>query len=72
MIIKNKNDTLKIRIKPGAKVVRLEDGRTVTPSAEVQTITPGAGFDGFKSVTIEPIPNNYGRVEWDGTRIFIK
>lgn len=72
MIIKNKNDTLKIRIKTGAKVVRLEDGRTVTPSEAVQTITPGAEFDGFKSVIVEPIPNNYGMVEYDGTRIFVK
>lgn len=44
--------------------------KEVIPSAEEQTITADAGFGGLSSVTIAPIPNNYGLVTWNG--IYLK
>ena len=45
--------------------------KEVIPSAEEQTITADAGFGGLSSVTIAPIPNNYGLVTWNGVTLTI-
>lgn len=44
--------------------------KTIVPGAEEQTITADIGFGGLSSVTISPIPNNYGLVTWNG--IYLK
>ena len=44
--------------------------KEVIPSAEEQTITADAGFGGLYSVTISPIPSNYGKITWNG--IYLK
>ena len=44
--------------------------KEVIPSAEEQTITADAGFGGLSSVTISPIPSNYGKITWNG--IYLK
>lgn len=51
--------------------VQLEDNVEVTPSAEEQRIEPAAGFVGIKSVTVHPIPSNYGLVTWTGSVLTI-
>jgi len=48
----------------------LED-REATPTEEEQVITAHEGFDGLSSVTIHPIPNNYGRITWNGSYITV-
>ena len=50
--------------------VLLQD-KSATPSAEEQTITADEGFGGLSSVTIAPIPNNYGLVTWNGVTLTI-
>ena len=62
----------------GAETVRLAiDGRieaadaktqekTATPTAEARIITPDAGYL-LSQVTIEPIPQNYGLITWNGS-----
>ena len=45
--------------------------KVVVPGAEEQIITADVGFGGLKSVTIAPIPNNYGLISWDGSTITI-
>jgi hypothetical protein len=49
---------------------RMEE-REVIPSGEVQIITPSAGFDGMSKVTVGKIPQNYGLITYDGTRILV-
>lgn len=39
---------------------------TVTPSATAQTLAT-EGLVMTQNVTIEPIPNNYGLITWDGS-----
>lgn len=38
----------------------------VTPGAEAQVLET-KGLRMTRNVTIAPIPNNYGRIEWDGS-----
>ena len=45
--------------------------KVVVPGAEEQIITADVGFGGLKSVTIAPIPNNYGLISWDGSTITV-
>ena len=49
---------------------RLEES-TIIPSGEEQIITPSAGYDGLKKVTVAPIPQCYGLITYDGTKIMI-
>lgn len=49
---------------------RLEES-TVIPSGEEQIITPSAGYDGLKKVTVAPIPQCYGLITYDGTKIMV-
>ena len=45
--------------------------KEVIPSAEEQTITADVGFGGLKSVTISPIPQNYGLITYNGSTITV-
>ena len=45
--------------------------KEVIPSAEEQTITADIGFGGLSSVTISPIPQNYGLITYDGSTITV-
>lgn len=45
--------------------------KTIVPWAEEQTITADIGFGGLSSVTIAPIPQNYGLITYDGTTITV-
>lgn len=42
----------------------------VTPSEEVQTLST-KGLSLLSDITINPIPNNYGLITWDGTGLRI-
>ena len=42
-----------------------------TPTQEVQTI-PIHGKTGREDITINPIPSNYGRVSYDGSRLRVE
>lgn len=56
-------------IEKGA-AMRLEE-RTVIPSTETQTVRPSAGYGGMSVVTVSPIPQNYGLISYDGTKIVV-
>ncbi len=56
-------------IEKGA-AARLEES-TVTPSGEEQIVIPSAGYDGLKKVTVAPIPQCYGLITYDGTKIMV-
>lgn len=43
---------------------------TITPTQETQTI-PVAGYKMADNFTVEPIPNNYGLITWNGACILI-
>lgn len=49
---------------------RYEGEYTVTPSSELQTLNT-AGLLLSNNITVEPIPSNYGLVEWNGSYISI-
>lgn len=50
--------------------VKLEE-REVIPSEETQHITPGEGYGGLKEVTVAAIPQNYGKITYDGSKILV-
>ena len=50
--------------------VTLQD-KTVTPTSQTQTITADAGYTGLGTVTVNPIPQNYGLVTYNGSTITI-
>lgn len=43
---------------------------TVTPSAETQVI-PTNGLRMTDNITVNPIPNNYGLITWNGSTITV-
>ena len=43
---------------------------TVTPSAEAQVLLTN-NFRMTDNITIEPIPNNYGLITWDGATLMV-
>lgn len=45
---------------------RFQD-KAVIPSDEIQVISADPGYSALSSVTIDPIPSNYGRITWDGS-----
>ena len=45
--------------------------KVVVPGAEEQIITADVGFGGLSSVTISPIPQNYGLVTYNGSTITV-
>ena len=62
--------------RPAGPVGSLETvTRTYTPttSQQTETITPSTGYDGIGEidVTVDAIPSNYGRIEWDGAKLTV-
>lgn len=41
--------------------------KTVTPTTARQVVVADSGYDALSSVTVEPIPSNYGLITWDGS-----
>lgn len=53
-----------------ASTASLQD-KTVTPTQSTQTISADAGYGGLGTVTVNPIPSNYGLVTYNGSVITI-
>ena len=53
-----------------AAAIRLEK-REVIPSNEVQHIIPRQGYGGLQEVTVAAIPQNYGKITYDGSQILV-
>lgn len=68
-VISTSTRRLQCTIEKGA-TPRLEES-AVTPSGEEQIITPSAGYDGLGKVTVAPIPQCYGLITYDGTKIMV-
>ena len=45
--------------------------KTVTPTQNTQTVTADAGYGGLGTVTVNPIPSNYGLITWDGSALTV-
>lgn len=45
--------------------------KSITPTSSIQEVVADAGFNGLSKVTVNPIPNNYGLVIYNGTSIKI-
>ena len=45
--------------------------KTVTPTQSTQTISADAGYGGLGTVTVNPIPSNYGLITWDGSKLTV-
>ena len=45
--------------------------KTVTPGDSVIEVTPDGGFAGLSKVIVEPIPNSYGHIVYDGTTLLV-
>ncbi len=45
--------------------------KTVIPSTDEQIVTPASGYDGLAKVTVAPIPQCYGLITYDGTKIMV-
>ena len=52
-------------------VINVIEGRyqdkTVTPGSTAQTVRADPGHNALRSVTVEAIPSNYGKITWDGS-----
>lgn len=56
------NETINVIIRP----ITLED-KSITPSDNAQIVTFDEGYQGLRQVTVDPIPSNYGKIEWNGS-----
>lgn len=54
-----------VDIATGSARVRLQT-KTATPGDALQAITPDPGYDGLSAVTVEKIPENYGKISFNG------
>lgn len=51
-------------------IVTLQD-KTATPTQATQTITADSGYTGLGTVTVNPIPQNYGLITYNGSTITV-
>lgn len=45
--------------------------KTVTPTESTQTLSADSGYGGLGTVTVNPIPSNYGLITWDGNTLTV-
>ena len=45
--------------------------KTVTPTQSTQVIQPDSGYDALDKVTVNPIPDCYGLITWDGSTLTV-
>lgn len=45
--------------------------KTVTPTTSQQVIGPDTGYDALSSVTVDPIPTNYGLITYNGSSLMV-
>lgn len=57
------------------ETIQIVDGRfqdlTVTPTNELQIIEPDVGYTAFSRAIINPIPQNYGLITWNGSTLTV-
>nr|DAG49967.1 MAG TPA: hypothetical protein [Bacteriophage sp.] len=61
-----------VTVSTSGVAVKLEPSRVVTPGEAAVTITPASGYDGFKQVTVNPIPSNYGKISFNGSVLTVE
>lgn len=47
-------------------------GATVITPTDTEQVIPTADRHVLKNITINPIPSNYGRISWDGTKLTVE
>lgn len=45
--------------------------REAVPTNKEQIITPEEGYAGMRQVIVHKIPNNYGKITYDGAKIIV-
>ena len=60
----------------GQKIIGIAErvnnqNKTATPTRSEQVITADSGYTGLGTVTVNPIPPNYGLVTWNGSVLTI-
>lgn len=45
--------------------------KVITPTDEVQEIKADVGYAGLSVVTVNPIPQNYGKITYNGSYILV-
>ena len=45
--------------------------KSATPGESQQSVSADSGYEGLSSVTVNPIPSNYGRIAWDGSALSV-
>lgn len=67
MSIENSNTTIGMGYSDAINVIirpiNLQE-KTATPTTETQIITFDTEYQGLSRVTVDPIPSNYGLIEW--------
>lgn len=53
------SDVINVIVRP----INLQE-KTATPTTETQIITFDTEYQGLSRVTVDPIPSNYGLIEW--------
>jgi len=57
-------------IQESGRVIPYQGATEVTPSSEAQ-ILETEGFTMLENITINPIPNNYGLITWNGSTLTV-
>ena len=62
--------SVELTITAGSGAGKLQS-KMITPSDKACTVTADAGYAGLKSVTVASIPQNYGKITYDGSQILV-
>ena len=63
--------TGKITIAAGSTIQKYQT-KTVIPTQKEQIITADNSYDALSSVVVEPIPENYGQIIYNGQYLLVK
>lgn len=63
--------SISVKLNTSAQIKKLKQIQ-VTPTSQTQVFIPDGEYNGFSTVTVNPIPSNYGKVTYNGQCILIE